>query len=311
MWLLDFLMSRNGDRWFGTNGSGVVRFDGMTCTVFNKENSGLKNDHVFAGAEDLDGTIWAAAGYAGTSKDIDGACSYDGREWKWLDFANSGLPASTINDIVVDVQNVKWFATKGKGLVRFDGATWTTYTTANSGLPSDDISLLFFDSRRRLWIGTQYTGLTVYDGSTWTRFTEGNSGLVSDGVYSIAEGPDGALWFATALGVCTFFPEIDTVIHEHVNHPEAIALLANRPNPFNPSTTIEFSLPAPGTVKLAVYDITGRKVRELLSAPLSAGKHTAAWNGADSAGRPAASGVYFSRLECGGRAVCGKLMLVR
>ncbi len=95
------------------------------------------------------------------------------------------------------------------------------------------------------------------------------------------------------------------------NQPEAYATLANFPNPFNPSTTIEFMLPESGSVKLVIYDITGRKVRELISGQFSAGKHSIQWNACDDAGKPVSSGVYVSRLENGDAAVTNRMTLVR
>jgi outer membrane protein assembly factor BamB len=89
------------------------------------------------------------------------------------------------------------------------------------------------------------------------------------------------------------------------------ALLMNTPNPFNPSTAISFNLPASGKATLIVYDITGRKVRELVSGMLSAGKNTAVWDGRDDSGRPVSSGVYFSRLTMGKKAVVGKMLLMK
>ncbi|MBK9304444.1 MAG: T9SS type A sorting domain-containing protein [bacterium] len=69
------------------------------------------------------------------------------------------------------------------------------------------------------------------------------------------------------------------------------------PNPFNPTTTIRFALPAAGSARLAVYDVTGRLVRTLIDGNLAAGAHEASWDGRDAAGRSAASGVYLARLS--------------
>ncbi len=87
--------------------------------------------------------------------------------------------------------------------------------------------------------------------------------------------------------------------------------VSNFPNPFNPSTAISFTLPAPGRVSLTVYDITGRRVRELVSESLSAGVHTTVWDGKDERGESVASGVYISRLTMGKFSATGKMLLVR
>ena len=78
--------------------------------------------------------------------------------------------------------------------------------------------------------------------------------------------------------------------------PRADALEPNYPNPFNPSTTIAFSVAAPGRVTLRVYDVSGRLVRTLLDGTMPAGRHEARWDGRTDRGAAAASGVYFCRL---------------
>ncbi len=93
--------------------------------------------------------------------------------------------------------------------------------------------------------------------------------------------------------------------------PRAFTLAPAYPNPFNPSTTISFSLPAPGHATLAVYDIAGRKVRTLVSGPMTAGEHAVAWDGRDDGGKPVASGVYLTRLVAGERVATGRMALVR
>jgi len=77
--------------------------------------------------------------------------------------------------------------------------------------------------------------------------------------------------------------------------------LQNYPNPFNASTTIDFTLPQSGPVQLSIYDISGRRVKQLLNEPIcAAGRHHVRWLGDDDAGKPAASGIYFCRLEMKG-----------
>jgi hypothetical protein len=79
--------------------------------------------------------------------------------------------------------------------------------------------------------------------------------------------------------------------------PRGCELGQNRPNPFNPSTEIEFRLSSPSSVNLTVFDILGKQVAVLESGFRPAGAHRAVWNGTDRAGRRAPSGVYFYRLD--------------
>ena len=85
-----------------------------------------------------------------------------------------------------------------------------------------------------------------------------------------------------------------------------ILTLANYPNPFNPSTTISFSVGMYGYTSLRVYDIMGREVATLVNETRSAGSYEAIWNASKFA-----SGVYFSRLESNGKVQIQKLVLIK
>lgn len=96
--------------------------------------------------------------------------------------------------------------------------------------------------------------------------------------------------------------------------PEGIVrhhLRQNQPNPFNPRTVIGFELPAPGHVRLAVYDIAGRLVRTIADGPFLQGLHELTWEGKDSRGREAGSGTYVARLDFAGRTEAIQMVLVR
>jgi hypothetical protein len=79
--------------------------------------------------------------------------------------------------------------------------------------------------------------------------------------------------------------------------PTKVALSQNVPNPFNPSTLIQFAMPARGAADLRVYDVRGSLVRTLVSGELEAGFHDYVWEGLSDAGVQAPSGVYFYRLK--------------
>jgi hypothetical protein len=82
------------------------------------------------------------------------------------------------------------------------------------------------------------------------------------------------------------------------------------PNPFNPTTTLQFELASSGHVRLKIFDVAGRLVRSLVDAPLPAGSHIVRWSGDDDRGRHTASGVYFCRLDAGGIMETRTLVLV-
>ncbi len=92
--------------------------------------------------------------------------------------------------------------------------------------------------------------------------------------------------------------------------PKQLSLHQNVPNPFNPSTTIFYDLPAAGRVTITVYDVHGRLVRSLLDRQDAAGTRSVAWDGRDNAGQRVASGTYFYRLQTGGRTLTKKMTLI-
>jgi hypothetical protein len=94
--------------------------------------------------------------------------------------------------------------------------------------------------------------------------------------------------------------------------PGRFALEPNFPNPFNPTTTIRFSLPSREAVDLRVYGIDGRRVATLIGGDsFDPGRYAVDWDGRSESGRPAASGVYFFRLAAGPFQETRKMVLVR
>ena len=83
------------------------------------------------------------------------------------------------------------------------------------------------------------------------------------------------------------------------------------PNPFNPFTTIGYSIPKAGVVYVRVYDVKGRLVRTLVNGYKSSDQHVVTWDGCNAGGAPVASGIYFVRLESGGHVATKKIALLK
>jgi hypothetical protein len=93
---------------------------------------------------------------------------------------------------------------------------------------------------------------------------------------------------------------------------EPVTLMQNTPNPFNPSTVIRYRLSESLPVRVRVFDVAGREVRDLLSLPVqSPGEHSVVWDGRDDAGRRTASGVYFCRLDAGRHSQSHRMTLLK
>lgn len=93
--------------------------------------------------------------------------------------------------------------------------------------------------------------------------------------------------------------------------PGRFSLAQNRPNPFNNATEIRFALREAAHVTVAVYNILGQLVVLLVDDELPAGEHAAFWDGTDSDGRSAASGIYFYRLEAPGFSDSREMILIK
>jgi len=107
--------------------------------------------------------------------------------------------------------------------------------------------------------------------------------------------------------------DIDVTLSEadEVIEPNKTGLLSNYPNPFNPSTTIEFMLEKEGMVGLDIYNVKGQKVRALGGGHYARGQHKMVWDGRDDSGAAVSSGVYLYRLNAGGVVSVKKMVMVK
>jgi hypothetical protein len=93
--------------------------------------------------------------------------------------------------------------------------------------------------------------------------------------------------------------------------PGSYRLSQNYPNPFNPRTHISYRLPRSVHVTLAVYNVRGQRVRELVDWQQGVGEHVVTWDGLDDAGRAVASGIYFYQLLAGEFHETRKMLLLK
>lgn len=98
-------------------------------------------------------------------------------------------------------------------------------------------------------------------------------------------------------------PDRPTITHWSLDH--------NYPNPFNPTTKITYSMPERGNVRLTIYNVAGQWIRTLFDGWTMAGQHAVEWDGKDDAGKPAASGIYFYKLDAREFANVKRMLLLR
>ena len=116
-------------------------------------------------------------------------------------------------------------------------------------------------------------------------------------------------WSATTELILNEIDQLYTSNEQIVS--KDVIVTSNYPNPFNPSTTIAFSIPETGRVHVSVYNIKGQKVKDLLNTEMTRGNHRLVWDGRDTNNRNVASGIYFIKLESGGKTSIRKAMLMK
>jgi len=87
--------------------------------------------------------------------------------------------------------------------------------------------------------------------------------------------------------------------------------ISNYPNPFTPSTTINYSIPKEGNVIINIYNIKGQIVKTLVSESLKSGTYSIVWNGDDQNGKKVSAGLYFTRIQAQGKALTNKMVKLR
>jgi flagellar hook assembly protein FlgD len=115
-----------------------------------------------------------------------------------------------------------------------------------------------------------------------------------------------------------FIPSADGTLSGRIRGPVTTSaevtfpLEAAYPNPFNPDTTIGFSLSEPaGNLRLDVFDLLGRRVITLSVGSLGAGHHQVSWDGRTGEGRESATGIYMYRLTVGTQSIARPMVLLR
>lgn len=120
-----------------------------------------------------------------------------------------------------------------------------------------------------------------------------------------------ALYDAFETEATVLVVEIDGTSNEDNQVSLVTSLQGNYPNPFNPETTIRFSIAQSEHVTVEIFNLKGQKVKTLVSEKLTKGDHSAVWNGLDKKGNQVNSGLYFYRLKAGDFSTTKKMTLIK
>lgn len=278
--------------------------------------------------------------YGGSFSAVDGVpaaniARWDGNSWSALGAGFNNF----VSSVVVhegDLYAAGFFTASGATpipgrVARWDGSAWAP---VGDGLGPGVVNMV--SAGGKLYAVGGFTAgangvaekIAVWDGSTWSplgsglgvgHFGNAGNGLCvavhGDGVY--AGGFFNTAGDKSAHRIARWQIETVSAVAQRSDDelPDAAAVaLGVHPNPFNPATTIRFSLSstAAGPVTVAILDARGRHVRTLLrGAVYPAGLHDVRWNGLDDGARPVAAGVYLVRVATRAGSAVQKVALVR
>ncbi len=237
------------------------------------------------------------------------------RATTWLDIS-AGLPNRYPMDIAIDPVDeltayvvLSGFGTSHLFRTGNGGASWEDIGTTLPDVPTSAV-LLDPEQPVTIYVGNDLGVYASQDGGgSWQALGDGLPDAVIVMDLSLVPG-------ARRLRVATH----GNGVYERPLLPPApstpqragVVLEQNHPNPFNPRTTIEFTLARSAPVTLAIFDAAGRRVRTLLRGEMrSAGGNSADWDGTDEAGRRVASGTYYYRIEANAASQARAMTLVK
>ncbi len=300
--------------------------------------SGLQGNGIFALG------VWSGLIYAGTFGGTVWSSGDGGQTWNQ---EGTGLPFATVQDVVRIGTNL-YAALMGQGVwVLPDGET--TWAAMNDGLPTLNLWSLTAQGGE-LFVGLDGSGVYRWNGGTsqWdaTALTTGTifclhdaGGILLAGTWGVlyATGDAGATWSDESDGLKPYLAVHAAVaagddgfvaleaggvwrspLPTAVDEPDdgdpgefSLSVLEIRPNPFMASARISFALERPQRVRLAVYNVAGRRIATLADGELDAGPQEYLWNGGTDSGASVAAGVYMVRLEAGGRVLVAKTISLK
>lgn len=184
------LQTKDGYIWIGTQ-EGLVRFDGVQFTVFDRGNSdGLSSNHIQALCERADGSLWIGTFGGGLVRLADGTFTSFGPE--------QGLPDDDVTTLASDPGGRLWLGTGEHGAYRLEGGSFRNYSTRD-GLLSDQVNCLRVDGERRVWVGTA-AGLSCLREGRVVSLSRSAS-LAGEAITALVVDRDGHLWAGTKQGL--------------------------------------------------------------------------------------------------------------
>ncbi|MCE5250492.1 T9SS type A sorting domain-containing protein [bacterium] len=283
--------------------NGLVRFDGSVWKL-QGESDGIPDGVLSTIAADPSGHIWLAWYTFISDELISGITVYDGEKWTETGIPDNSKASTAINKIIFGPEGEPW-AVSYNELFRYDGAKWV-----KEPYEYRQIMDITCDSEGYLYIRNEM-GVDCYNGESRMTYI---TGIDVPNLSFLAAGDKGMVFGVMRDGVFARFDpyRIPTVVDEpYITTPGTFPIVGNYPNPFNMSTTVYFELPSETLVDLAIFSVTGQKIRTLVSERKNPGRHVIVWDGRDDFGRNVSSGIYISRLLGGELTASSRMMLLK
>jgi len=185
--VLAIAQTADGYLWLGTE-EGLVRFDGISFTIFDKHTSGLNDNLIQTLLVDREQNLWIGTVSQGLS------CFKNGKFTAYS--LKNGLSNNTVQALYEDQNGVLWIGTDGGGLVRMKNGAFHVYTKAD-GLADNSVRSIAADKQGTLWIGT-HNGLSRFQNGRFVNFSVAQG---SDYVRALHVDRQGALWIAGGDGL--------------------------------------------------------------------------------------------------------------
>jgi ligand-binding sensor domain-containing protein len=224
---------KKGHYWFGTNGNGIIRYDGKSLDEISIKTSqkgvsvrgivedkvgniwfatsaglvkfdgekfetystevGLQNEEIWSICIDRRGLIWVGTG--------NGVSHFDGEKFTpfilpetWVENPQPMLSDKLVFQFLEDKNGTMWLVTDGNGIFKYKNGKFIHLTSKN-GLTDNNVADILEDKQGNIWIGTFFGGVSRYDGKTYTNFTRDG---VIEGIetYNFCEDRQGNIWFS-------------------------------------------------------------------------------------------------------------------
>ncbi len=294
-----------------------------------EEKASMPNNRGALTAAELNGNIHVLGGASSSALTIHRV--YDPQANDWSSAATIPTPRSGLTAAAYDGKIYVaggYFLSGGvvpqNALEVYDPATNGWEIKQNMPVARVGIDAVFVQGKMYVFGGTPNTPLSrtlEYDPATdnWEEMASMPSPVsfmgvatLNDSIYVVGGGAVN-LNRTDGLNVNRVYlpPGIATAIDPVTGLPTQFELAQNFPNPFNPATTIQYSLPQSTSIELAIYNNRGQAIRTLFSGSQPSGVHFLVWDGKNNRGQDVASGIYIYRLKSGRFLESKKMILIR